>query len=67
MPLFVIGPILVVPNPTFTISIYSLSILRIFLGDIVDIPLRANIVDPILICPPFPDKVCDIGVYINGY
>ena len=67
IPLFVIGSIFVVPNPTLIISIYSLSILRMSLGEIVDIPLKANIEDAILICPPFPDKICDIGVYNNGY
>ena len=66
-PLFVIGPILVVPKPTLTIPIYSSSTLRISFGDIVDIPLKENIVDPALIWPPFPDSVCDILLNIKGY
>ena len=67
VPIFVIGPWFVVPNPTFSIFIYSLSILRISFGTIVDIPLKANIEDAIEIVPPFPDNVCTIGVLIIGY
>ena len=58
---------LVVPKPTLIIPIYSLSIFRISLGTIVDIPLNENIEEAALICPLFPDKLCDIGVNNNGY
>ena len=63
-PLFVIGPILVVPNPTLIIPIYSLSIFRMSFGIIVDIPLKANTEESALI---LPSKVYDIGVNCNGY
>ena len=58
----VIGPIAVVPNPTFLTFTYSSLILKISSGPIVLIPLRAKYVDAVPIWPPFPDKVCDIGV-----
>ena len=67
-PIPVIGPTAVVPKPIFWIFINSLLIFRRSVGIIVEIPLKANIVDAVPICPPaFPDNVCAIGVNLSGY
>ena len=47
---------------------YSSLIFNRSVGSIVEIPLRAKIVDAVPIWPPeFPDKVCAIGVNFRGY
>jgi len=63
----VIGPILVVPKPTFITPTYSSSIFRIFNGFTVEIPLNEKIVAVVEIPPPLPDSELSIFVYIKGY
>ena len=58
---------LVVPNPTFITFTYSSSIPKISFASIVDIPLKANVVEVVLILPPLPLKEWLTGVNIKGY
>ena len=68
VPTPVIGPVFVVPKPTFLISKNSSSIFKISFGLIDDIPVSERYVAPTpIVDPPLFSRLNANGVYINGY